>query len=147
MEKCLAFRLGTSRLAMDINAAVEVVTPGKISSVPDMPSHVPGVIKVRGVIIPIIDMRLRLGVKPEPEKERAIIIRSAIGNVGLLVDDVIGIIKFEPEKLRVPPAIFHGIKKKYLSGLYGEGDNVLVIMNTDEILTSREKLVLEKFLK
>ena len=47
MEQFLAFRLGQTTLGLDINAAVEVMTPFGVKSIPDMPDHIPGVMKVR----------------------------------------------------------------------------------------------------
>ncbi len=147
MKHSLAFRLGKTTLGLDINAAVEVMTPFGLKPVPNMPDYIPGVMKIRGEIIPLVDMRVRLGVEPSPSKERTIIVRSIAGKIGLLVDEVFGIIKFDAGKLRKPPIMFLGLKRRYLAGLYGEGDDVMAVLDMDEILSSEEALELEKSLK
>lgn len=144
MEQLLAFRIGQTTLGLDIGAAVEVMTPIGVKSVPDMPEYIPGVMRIRGEIIPLVDMRVRLSVEPRPSKERAIIVRSIAGKVGLLVDEVFGIIKFDSGKFRKPPVMFLGLRKKYLAGLYGMGDDVIAVLDMDQLLTSEEKLLLEK---
>ncbi len=144
MKQFLAFRIGQSTLGLDINAAVEVITPFGVKHVPGMPEHIPGVIRIRGEMVPIIDMRSRLGVEPSTMKERAIIVRSVAGKVGLLVDEVFGILKFEAEKFRKPPVMFLGLKRKYLAGLYGMDDDVIAVLDMDQILSSGEVMLLEK---
>lgn len=147
MEQFLAFRLGQTTLGLDIGAAVEVLTPFGVKPVPGMPEHIPGVMRIRGEIVPLIDMRARLGVEPSPSKERAIIVRSVAGKVGLIVDEVFGILKFDPEKFRKPPVMFLGLKRKYLAGLYGMGDDVIAVLDMDQILSSEEVMLLEKVRK
>ena len=94
MYRCLAFTLGRNIMGMDVGAVVEVVNPRGIKTVPDMPSFIAGVLKVRGEIVPMGDMRERIGVDSAPEKERAILVRSSSGKVGLIVDGVKGILRF-----------------------------------------------------
>ncbi|MCK4911607.1 MAG: purine-binding chemotaxis protein CheW [Thermodesulfovibrionales bacterium] len=144
MEQSLAFRLGQTTLGLDINAAVEVMTPFGVKAIPNMPDYIPGIMKIRGELVPLIDMRVRLGVEPRPTKERAIIVRSIAGKVGLLVDEVFGIMKFDAGKLRKPPVIFLGLKRRYLAGLYGVDDDVIAVLDMNEILSSEEALLLEK---
>jgi len=147
MDQFLAFRLGQTTLGLDIGAAVEVMTPFGVKPVSGMPVHIPGVMKMRGEIIPLIDMRTRLGVEPRPLKERAIIVRSVAGRVGLLVDEVFGIMKFDAEKFRKPPVMFLGLKRKFLAGLYGMGDDVIAVLDMDQMLSSEEVMLLEKVRK
>lgn len=147
MDNYLTFRLGPSTLGMEIGTAVEVVTPRGVKPVPDMPEHLPGVMKVRRTLIPLIDMRVRLSISPEPKKERVIIVKSAVGKVGLVVDEVFGIRKFEKASLRKPPVIFRGLKRKYLAGLYSDGEEMIVVLDMDEILTSEEKLIFERLIE
>ena len=147
MDNYLTFRLGPSTLGMEIGTAVEVVTPRGVKPIPEMPEHIAGIMKIRRELIPLVDMRVRLSVSPEPKKERAIIVRSAVGKVGLVVDEVFGIRKFEKGGLRKPPVIFRGLRRKYLAGLYGDGEDIIVVLDMDEILTSEEKLILESLIK
>ena len=147
MDDCLAFRLGPSILGMGIGIAVEVVTLRRVKPVPDMPVHIIGVMQVRRKLIPLVDLRTMLSISPDSKKERVLIIRSATGMVGLVVDEVLGIKKFDKEKIRRPPVIFRGLKRKYMAGLYGDGDDMIILLNMDEILTADEKLILESLIK
>lgn len=142
--KCLAFTLGAHTLGMDVGAVVEVVNPRGIKRVPDMPSFIAGVVKIRGEMVPMVDMRERVGVQPLPEKERAVLVRSSGGKVGLIVDGVRGILRFEHDMLRKPPVMFHGLKRKYMAGLYGDNDNPVIVLDIDQILSSDEKIELER---
>ena len=143
MHRCLVFRLGPHSLGIDIDRVVEVVNPGRPEPVPELPDYIEGVSKVRGEMVPVMDLRKRMGVSPDPSKERTVILRSTMGKVAFIVDDVSGILRFEDDRMKKPPLIFKGLKSRYVLGLYGEGEDMLIVLNEDEILSSDEKIELE----
>jgi len=143
MHRCLSFKLGSHKLGLDVRRVVEVMNPGAPEPVPEMPAYILGVKKLRGDMVPIIDLRVRMGVDPKPSKERTIVVRSMHGKVGFVVDDVDGILIFEEGDVMKPPVMFRGLKKEYMIGLYGESADVMVVLDIDEILSTEEKIELE----
>ena len=140
----IEFRLGPHRLGMDVGGITEVVSLKKVMPVPEMPDYIPGVLNVRGDLVPLVDMRVRFGLVPSREKERAILIRSSLGRVGLVVDSLTGIVAVDEDEIRKPPVMFRGLKKKYLLGLTGHGGGIMILLNIDHVLTSEEEILLKQ---
>jgi purine-binding chemotaxis protein CheW len=114
-----------------------------------VPDFISGVITIRGEMIPIVDMRKRFGIKPEPGKERNVIVRSGKEKVGLLVDDVQEISDFKESEIMKPPIIFKGLKNKYMEGLGksfsdDQQERVVMLLNIEEVLTDDEKIQLRE---
>lgn len=141
----LVFSIADNDFAIDVGSAVEVINGRKPVIVPELPDFVSGVVDIRGEIIPMVDMRLRLGVKSDTDKSRLLLVRSSLGPIALGVDDVKSVENIEPDGIRQPPMVFRGIKKRFISGLYNKGNSsMIVILNIDNILNSEEKILLSK---
>ena len=149
MRKFIIFRLGSEEFGIDVDRAVEILKARKSKPVPDVPDFISGVVTIRGEMIPIVDMRKRFGIKPVPGKERAVIVRTGIEKVGLLVDDVQEIADFGESEVMKPPIIFKGLKNRYLEGLGKKsGDDVqervVMLLNIEKVLTAEEKIQLKE---
>jgi purine-binding chemotaxis protein CheW len=149
MRKFIVFRLGSEEFGIDVDKAVEILRARKSKPVPDMPDFISGVITIRGEMIPIVDMRTRFSINPEPGKERNIIVRSGKEKVGLLVDDVQEIADFNDSEVMKPPIIFKGLKNKYLEGLGkrssdDQQERVIMLLNMENILSDEERIQLRK---
>lgn len=142
--KCVVFRAGPHCLGLDVGSVAEVVRSRNLVPVPEMPDYIPGVVRLRGELLPVVDMRLRLGVTPEPKRERLVIVRSVMGRLGLLVDEVISITDLDESSFRRPPMVFRGLKRKFLRGLHGSDESVTMILEINEILSSDELILLEQ---
>ena len=77
-------------------------------------------------------------------RRRLLTVRSSLGRIALMVDDVKGIEVIDMDAVTRPPMVFRGIKKQYLDGLYNTGGKVYIMINVEEILTSEEKIILER---
>ena len=141
----LFFSLGQDDFAIGVNSAVEVLRGRKPVSVPELPDFVTGVVDVRGEIIPMVDMRQRLGIAGYPDKSRLLLVRSSLGIIALGVDDVKSIENIDASGITQPPMVFRGIKRRFISGLYkGPDSHIYIILNMDNVLNSKEKILLEK---
>lgn len=149
MRKFIIFRLGSEEFGIDVDKAVEILRARESKPVPDVPDFISGVVMVRGEMIPIVDMRKRFGIKPAPGKERAVIVRTGVEKVGLLVDDVQEIADFGESEIMKPPIIFKGLKNRYLEGLGKKsGDDlqerVIMLLNIEKVLTAEERIQLKE---
>lgn len=145
MNQYVLFRLGADRFAIDVNSAVEILNPVMAQAVPELPEFVSGVVSIRRKLVPMIDMRKRLGLKPDTSRERVIIVRlSGRQRVALLVDEVFGIEKMAGKAITKPPVIFRGLKKKYLMGLIRDGDMAIMALDIGGIITSDELIMLSE---
>ncbi len=145
--KLACFSLAGQNYAIDIMRIHQIIRPTKIRPLPRAPEFVEGVINLRGAVIPIIDLRKRFGVEPDPEKEPRVIIVSVDKQVvGIVVDDVSEVISISREQVQPPPRL-SGIPAKFLAGACQWKDDILLILNLDQILTSEEKISLKEIKK
>jgi len=145
MRSYIIFRLGPEEFGVDIENVVEIFKPQKVYEVPEMQDYVPGVISIRGSVIPLIDLRKRFGLKPSPKKERTVLVRTSAETLGLIVDEIKEIIAFEAEEISKPPTIFKGLASDYMVGLgkKEDEDGVMILLNLDNILSGEERMLLD----
>jgi len=129
---------------MGIERVVEILKLQKIFTIPGLPEFLTGVMSVRGNIIPVIDLRRRFGLKSSGNKERIIIVRYGQEKIGFLVDEIKEILSLSPEEIRTPPSIFKGFKTEYLTGLGKHAEDIIILLNIDNLLTSEEKIQLKE---
>jgi purine-binding chemotaxis protein CheW len=92
-----------------------------------------------------MDLRLRFGIKPaDNSKERIILVRYGEEKIGFLVDVIREILQLDPEEIRPSPSIFKGFKTEYLTGLGKKGEQIIILLNIDNLLTSEEKIWLKE---
>ena len=119
-----------------------------ITRVPKTPNFVKGVINLRGIVIPVIDLRGRFGL-PETEltdNSRIIIVAANDLEVGFIVDSANDVMDVMSDTIENPPEVLGGIKAKYLSGVAKIGDNrLLILLNLAEVLNRNEIIQLDNF--
>ena len=143
MRKHIIFRIWETRFAVDVGKVVEVMNPVGLDHLPEMPDFVVGLKDVRGEMIPIVDMRDRMGVAPSTKRERMLTVKAGGDKVGLIVDEVLGVQLIDTDDVRRPPVLFRGLKKKFMEGLCGQKDEIIVLLNIDKILTLDEAIALK----
>jgi purine-binding chemotaxis protein CheW len=143
-QKYAVFKIGEEDFGVEINRVVEILSTQKVHSIPDLPDFLSGVIAVRGQIIPLLDLRKRFGIISSSKKELIIVIKYDNEKIGVLVDHVKEIISLGKDEITSPPAIFKGLKRKYLAGIGKKDDRVIIILNVDDLLTSEERIMLKE---
>jgi len=144
MSKFTIFNISQEVFGIDISRVFEILRVQKIYSIPGLPGFLTGVMSVRGAVIPVMDLRLRFGMKPAGRKERIILVRYGNEKIGFLVDEIREILQLNPEDLRPSPSIFKGFKTEYLTGLGKKGEQIIILLNIDNLLTSEEKIWLKE---
>lgn len=132
----LCFRVAQEEYAISIMAIKEIIKPRDVTEVPRMPSFISGVISLRGVIIPVMDMRIRLSLPAcaVAGKERIIVLRSDSGFCGVLVDEVIQVARIKKSDIEEPPAVLEGIDREFVAGLGHFDNRMLILLNLEAIL-------------
>jgi purine-binding chemotaxis protein CheW len=144
--KLVTFRLGEDVFAADIASVERVLRYTPPSSVPDVPPWVEGVLEHRGTVIPVVDMRRRIGlanagVTPET---RVIVLVTADGLVGGIVDAVHEVAIVPAGSVAPPPALFRGLASQFLRGIAKVRDQLVVVLDVDRVLSSADRLVFEQ---
>ena len=144
MAKFTIFNISEDVFGIDISRVLEILRVQKIFSIPGLPGFLSGVMSVRGAVIPVIDLRLRFGMKPAGKKERIILVRYGEEKIGFMVDEIKEILMLNPEDIRPSPSLFKGFKTEYLTGLGKKADQIILLLNIDNLLTSEEKIWLKE---
>ena len=144
MSKFTIFNIGEDVFGLDISRVFEILRVQKIFSIPGLPGFLTGVMSVRGAVIPVMDLRLRFGMKPSGRKERIILVRYGEEKIGFLVDEIREILRLNPDEIRPSPSIFKGFKTEFLTGLGKKGEQIILLLNIDNLLTSEEKIWLKE---
>jgi purine-binding chemotaxis protein CheW len=106
----------------------EIIKPRELTEIPRAPEFVSGVISLRGLIVPVINMRKRLGMSGEAlaSRTRIIIVKTGEGFSGLHVDEVTGVVKVDRATIEPPPPVLNGIDRDFVSSI-GRVDNRMII--------------------
>jgi len=139
--KVMVFQLAGHEHAVDARRVQEILVNFRISSVVEAPDFVDGVIKLRGRIVPVINLRKRLQLPEAQAAENScvIVIHSERNPVGLLVDSASELLTIPVGSIDSPTEVVGGIRTHFIQGIAYLEDRFLVILDIDEILPPREK--------
>ena len=138
--KVATFKLGNQVFGVDIMKVESIVEVEKIVPVPETAEYIEGVMNLRGKIIPVVNLRKKFKMSDMEDKKKAKIIVSMVKDtlVGFLVDDVSEVLTLTESDIEQPPQSLSGKGKKYILGLAKVRDDIVIILNIEEVLTSEE---------
>lgn len=142
----VSFRLANEEYGVDIMRVQEIILPGQITQMPQVPDYICGLINLRGSVIPIIDLRKRFGltVAKNDENTRIIVVNVAGKTIGIVVDAVNEVLRFSSEQTEPPPSSIVGIDHDYIRGLVKFEDKLLILLNIDNVLSQAEQEAMSK---
>lgn len=134
------FRVGTVCYAVDILRIKEVIRPQRLTSMPDAPIFVEGVLNLRGTVIPVIDLRKRFSVEADKDnpRSRIIIVAHRQRLTGLIVDEVLEVCRFTRQDLQLPPRMDHGAEAAAICAVGRRGDDIVMILDLERVLPATE---------
>jgi purine-binding chemotaxis protein CheW len=140
----VSFKIGNEEFGVDILNVQEINRMVKITQVPNAPKFVEGIINLRGRVIPVIDLRVRLGIpKKEFDKDTRIVVLDIEGKtIGFLVDSVSEVLRIPRNITEAPPEITTGINSEYIKSVGKLEDRLLILIDLNKILTNNEELEL-----
>ncbi len=129
----LCFRVSNEIYGIDIMDIKEIIKLREVTEVPRAPAFVSGILSLRGVIIPVIDMRLRLGLVRSGQggKERIIVVKGKNSLSGLLVDEVFQVVRVKTGAFEEAPAVMDGIDRDFISGIGRSEERLIIIVNVE----------------
>jgi len=142
----VSFSLGEEEFAVDILKIQEIIRMADITAVPNSPGFVEGVINLRGKVIPVIDLRKRLGLTEGKRNNNTRIVVIAIKRsvVGFIVDSVSSVLRMPSSRVEPPPPMIAGIGSEYITGVGKLDDRLLILLDADKVLGSPEIEMLEE---
>lgn len=136
----LAFRLGEQEYCVDIMSVREIRGWSKATPLPFSPGHVKGVINLRGTVLPVVDLAVRLGMPPIEGNERNVIIVVSVHGqtAGLLVDAVSDILSVERSDLQSPPDLTADKESNCISALTLVGNRLIRMLQLETVLPAQQ---------
>jgi len=137
----ISFAIGDDQYGVDIMAVREIKGWSEITHLPKQPEYVRGVLNLRGVIVPIVDLRCRFsqGLTDATALHIVIIVQIASRQVGLLADRVLDIVSFETTQVQPVPRVANGTRVNFLSGLVTIESGMIALIDLANLLTLTEE--------
>ncbi|OGS75792.1 MAG: chemotaxis protein CheW, partial [Gallionellales bacterium GWA2_55_18] len=139
-RELLTFTLGSEEYGIDILKVQEIRGYDAVTTIANSPEFIKGVINLRGIIVPIIDMRIkfRLGNVTYNQLTVVIILNVANRVVGIVVDGVSDVITLSAEQLKPAPEFSSALDTQYITGLGTVDDRMIIVMDIERLMTSRD---------
>lgn len=139
-QEFLTFTLGEEEYAIDILKVQEIRGYDGVTRIANTPDYIKGVINMRGVIVPVIDMRLKLQVGEAVYNEFTVMIILNLGErvVGMVVDGVSDVIALSDEEIRPAPEFGTAMDTEYIQGLASIEERMAIVVDIEKLMTSSE---------
>src|SRR5438067_8173122 len=142
----LAFTLGAEEYGIDILKVQEIRGYETVTRIANAPEFIKGVINLRGIIIPVVDMRIkfRLGT-PTYDQFTVVIILNIGGRImGIVVDSVSGVTTLNPDQIKSAPDMGSAFNSEYLMGLGTIDERMLILIDIDRLMSSSEMGLIDR---
>ena len=144
-RELLTFTLGNEEYGIDILKVQEIRGYDAVTTIANTPDFIKGVINLRGIIVPIVDMRIkfRLGKVEYDQFTVVIILNVAKRVVGIVVDGVSDVITLTADQLKTAPEFSSGLDTQYITGLGTVDDRMIIVMDIERLMTSGDMELVE----
>ena len=134
--KLIIFKLGREEYGMDILRVQEIKRMMGITRVPSTPSFIRGVINLRGSVLPVIDLRTRLGLTENAltEAARIIVVLVNDGIVGFIVDEVVEVTTINTQDVEAAQTLSSGLSADFITGIAKADNRLYIMLNPDAIV-------------
>ena len=140
----LTFRIGEEEFGANVSKVLNILELQKITEVPKSPDYMKGVINLRGMVLPVIDTRIKLSMSPTEFTDDTcivvmdLIVKDEIINVGALVDSVVAVREIDDDDLKPSPSIGNSYKFEFITGVAKIEDNFVMILDLIKLFTRNE---------
>ncbi len=137
----VSFLIGNEEFAVDILKVQEINRLQQITKIPNSPDYVDGVINLRGRVIPVIDLRTRIGIarKEHDKNTRVVVVELDGKTIGFVVDAVSEVLRIPGSITEPPPPLTANINSEYITAVGKLEDRLLILLDLDKILSFEEK--------
>jgi len=136
----LSFAAGNEVYGIEILSIREIIKLREITEVPRAPRFLLGVVTVRGLVMPVVDLRIRLRLDSPPlgRNSRILVVMHKGERFGLLVDDVRGVVRFADNQIEPPPPSLAPSEAPFLAGIGrhpdGDKERMVILLSLDAVL-------------
>jgi purine-binding chemotaxis protein CheW len=144
-RELLTFTLGSEEYGIDILKVQEIRGYDAVTTIANSPAFIKGVINLRGIIVPIVDMRIKfnLGKVDYDQFTVVIILNLAKRVMGIVVDGVSDVITLTPEQLKPAPEFGTSLDTQYITGLGTVDERMIIVMDIEKLMSSSDMEMVE----
>jgi purine-binding chemotaxis protein CheW len=143
--EALAFRLGQEEYGVDILKVQEIRGHDPVTRIAAAPDFIEGIVNLRGIIVPIVDLRLRFGIATAEGQPRVVVILNIGGRIiGMVVDAVSDVVRLGPADIRPAPELGSTFGADFLLGLGTIDERMLILLDIDGLMSSGELGLIER---
>ncbi|MEO8103799.1 MAG: chemotaxis protein CheW [Betaproteobacteria bacterium] len=145
VKEFLSFQLGEEEYGIDILAVREIRAYEKPTRIANTPAFIRGVINLRGVIVPIVDLRIKFGMAAPQYNSLTVVIILKVFNrvVGIVVDSVSDVVALKPGDMRPAPEFNSRIQSTFIRGLATVQERMLILMDIEALMASDDMALVE----
>ena len=144
----VSFELEGEEYGVDVMKVREIIRMPQITTMPNTPDYVDGIINLRGAVMPIISLRRRFGLcdTEHDHKSRILVMELGEGATGFVVDSVAEVLRVSAAEIQPPPDIAQaGMVQECLSGVINHADRLLIVLDLGRLFCGQEAQLLENF--
>ncbi len=136
----VTFSLAEEEYGLDVSLVQELIAYRGYTRIPSVPEFIRGVINLRGTIVPVVDLRIKLGMEERPaDKFTVIVILEVAGRtMGVIVDGVNEVVELSAENIQPTPAFSNAIRADFINGVAQLGESMLILLDIDKVLSAEE---------
>jgi purine-binding chemotaxis protein CheW len=136
----LTFRLGAEEYGIDILKVQEIRSYEAPTRIANSPAFIKGVVNLRGVIVPIVDLRLKLGCDSNDYNSFTVVIVLNVRGrvVGAVVDSVSDVLELSRDSIKPAPEMASAVDTSFITGISSVNDRMLILMDIEELMASSE---------
>ena len=137
-REVLVFVLGKEEYGVDILKVQEIRGYEKVTPIPSAPGYLKGIVNLRGVIVPVVDLRIKFGM-PDPKYDSVtvmVILRIAGRVIGIVVDAVSDVVRLAPSEVKEAPQLGSVVDGSFLAGLATQDDRMILLLDIEKLLSS-----------
>jgi len=144
-RELLTFTLGSEEYGIDILKVQEIRGYDAVTTIANSPEFIKGVINLRGIIVPIVDMRIKFGLGNVTYNNLTVVIILNVASrvVGMVVDGVSDVIALTAEQLKAAPEFSGTMDTQYITGLGTVDDRMIIVVDIEKLMTSRDMDLVE----
>jgi len=145
-QEFLVFALGDEEYGIDILKVQEIRGYDTVTRIANAPEFVKGVINLRGIIVPIVDMRIKFNLgRVDYDHQTVVIILNVAGRVvGMVVDGVSDVLTLTTDQIKPAPEFGSTLNTEFLTGLGTVEGRMLILMDIEKLMTSEEMALMEQ---
>ncbi len=143
-QQLVVFELANEHYGVDISSVESIIKMQEITRIPHSPSFVEGITNLRGLVLPVIDLRKRFGLEAQEASRDSRIMVVALGavKVGMIVDAVSEVLRVPSESIEPPPSMTTSSKANFITGIAKLNDLLVILLDLSKILTTDEQVEL-----